>query len=227
MNMRIGWAGTLVGLTITCGAEAQYLGEAGRLAVSAERVAGIVSSNSSVEEGDAEFSTRITSVNLLTNPGGTAATYSWPRIGFDVFVTEGFSLGGAVGMSRISGRARTRVDGFSESADMGTLSAFLFAPRAGYAHIFSEYVAIWPRAGLTYVSMSSEDGEFELRSNRLALTLEANLAFTPLEHVAILVGPALDLGLSGSDRVTIAGTSTSQDASATDIGLHTALLVYF
>jgi hypothetical protein len=45
--------------------------------------------------------------------------------------------------------------------------------------------------------------------------------------VGILLGPAIDFGVSGSNEVEVGGMSTDTDFKATDFGLHAGLMAYF
>ena len=51
-------------------------------------------------------------------------------------------------------------------------------------------LGIWPRLGVTYVYSDSNN-------NFLALTIDGLLALIASPHLAITVGPNLDVGLSG------------------------------
>jgi hypothetical protein len=161
-----------------------------------------------------------TNINLLHNGEADRSTgYSTARIGFDYFPTDGLSLGAALGYFHVSASSTFEAGGVSSTTDGGSGDAFLFAPRIGYAFMFAASAGIWPRAGITYVTLSTDSN---LSAHALALTLEAPLVLTPIPHVAFLIGPTLDLGLSGG--TDNGGTTTSY--KLTDIGLQAGLAIY-
>jgi hypothetical protein len=223
----------LAALAVTHTATAQErptdFGDQGQLAVSAERLFGLVHSSTTTESDTAEAVSTAFTFALLGNPLSPLTTnYSTPRVALDYFVTRRFSIGGAVGFFSTSVGSETRVGGqvVTEGED-ATLTGFTFAPRVGYAVNFNDAVGVWLRGGLTYLTVSSESGGSELSSNQLALTLEAPFYFEPVPHVAFTFGPTLDLGLSGSTEVGGGGFSQSRDVTGTDIGAQASLTVYY
>jgi hypothetical protein len=59
-------------------------------------------------------------------------------------------------------------------------------------------VSLWPRAGLTYstISASGVSGDDHV----FALSFDAPFTFMPAENFAILVGPCLDVGFLGKQN---------------------------
>jgi hypothetical protein len=218
---------------------ADGFGSAGTVAISAERLFGIVASSDTetIDGQPGEQTGYSTTVSLLSSPyGGLLSSYSYPRVGVDVFAIQGLSLGAALGYVTISTSSKAELNGASVETDGPTLNGFIFAPRVGYAYMFMDLLGIWPRAGITYVSAGSSDtnemgDSVETSTNRLALTLEVPLVIAPSPHAAITVGPTLDLGLSGGAETTttIDGVSvtTKRDHKATDIGLQAGLTIAF
>jgi hypothetical protein len=217
---------------------ADGFGRAGSVAISAERMFGIVASSDTetVDGQPGEETDYATSVSLLSNPiGGLMSNYSFARVGIDVFAIQGLSLGAALGYVTVSTSSKAELNGASVEADGPTLNGFVFAPRVGYAYMFMDLLGIWPRAGITYVhagsSYSNMGSSSETSANRLALTLEVPLVIAPSPHAAITVGPTLDLGLSGGSEseTTTANTTvtTKTDHKATDIGLQAGLTIAF
>ncbi len=191
-------------------AQEPAFGDAGHLAISADRLFGFVHSKRTQTMAGVTMSESLDSVTLFTNPLGGASGYAWPRIAFDGFVTRGLSIGGSLGY-------------FNFSPSSGSLSGFLVAPRIGYAVRLGPAVSIWPRGGITYLSVSSESGTGGSTStvSAVALTLEAPLMFQAAPRAFILVGPTVDLGLSGSRS----SGATSIDETITDFGFQTGLLL--
>jgi hypothetical protein len=79
--------------------------------------------------------------------------------------------------------------------------------RAGYAYAFDRTFAVWPRIGISYASSSASSepfdefgeplGEYETKAHFFNANFELLGAVSPLEHIVLLGGPYLDLGLAG------------------------------
>ncbi|HLV67567.1 MAG TPA: hypothetical protein VKY73_17215 [Polyangiaceae bacterium] len=207
----------------------ESFGSSGQLVVGAERLFGLVVASSTLEANNGGESTvTFTSFTLLANPtNGLISNYSFPRVGVDYLVTDGVSIGAAIGMFTLSGSFEA--EGQADQ-DLETTTAFLFAPRVGYAHMFNPTLGIWPRGGVSIVaSTTSGDGD-ETSSNQLAVTLEAPLVISPVSHVAFSVGPTIDIGVSGGNETEtqVGGVkiSVENDETGIDWGLMAGLLVY-
>lgn len=239
MTTRFAAALVLGGVLLAApGARAEGFGSPLTVAISGERLFGIVSaSDTETIDGQPGESTGYnTTVSLLSNPaGGLSSTYSFARVGVDVFVIQGLSVGAALGYVTVSSSSKVEANGASLEQDGPTSNGVVFAPRAGYAFMFLPIVGIWPRAGVTYVtagsSFESMGNTAEASENRLAFTLEVPLVIAPSANAAITVGPTMDLGLSGGSEnsQTIAGVTTTQksDHKATEFGLQAGLTVAF
>jgi hypothetical protein len=215
---------------VTSESAAQVLGEGGQFALGAERLSGVVRASDTADvSNDATSTTSFTSVSLLVARTNAASTYSFPRIGLDYFVADSVSIGMAIGMFTLSGSQETELMGQSSEQDLNDILGFLFAPRVGYAFAFSESAAIWPRAGITFVTASSDDPDTDATGsmNRLALSLDVPFVLSPAPHVGILLGPAIDFGVTGSNSIESGGMSTDVDVTSTDFGLHAGLVAYF
>jgi hypothetical protein len=154
-------------------------GDAGQFVLSAEQLFGYSYSRTSVPGGHASTST----FSLLADPGGDgAAGYIWPRLGFDYFVVKGFSLGGAASFYR-------------STPPSGNVTAFELAPRVGYDIVVGPWLSAWPRLGFTYVHATSVQYS--------AVSLDVPLVIAVAQHVAVLLTPTLDYGVSGSRSIKI------------------------
>lgn len=211
-------------------------GRAGQLVVGAERLFGVSWESTGIDEGGVETTTSYTSVALLSNRiGGVLGNYSFSRLAGDYFVVDGFSVGAALGYFNVSGHYKREANGTSDEADTGTFSGFVLAPRVGFATMVSPTVGFWPKAGITYVTLSIDDadGNDATSASRAALSAEAPLSITPVPHVGFSVGPTLDYGIAGSNEDTTFDDTTgntiteSVDVSTIAIGLHAGLFVYF
>lgn len=208
-------------------------GDKGQLAVGAERLMGFTHSRHSSENDAGKQTTTYNNLTLLANPmSGLLTTYSIPRIAFDYFPTDGLSLGGAISYTRVGIDSKFEPAAGNTSEGGGTFSVFIVAPRIGYAHMFDDSIGIWPRAGITYVSTSTEDDDDDSGSEGsvMALSVEAPLLFAPAENVAITLGPTIDYGLSTSSESTDAEGNTTEDDDdnpSHEFGIQAGIVVFF
>ena len=215
-----------VALLGSSSAWAQDFGQRGQIAISAERLFGLTHDSATVSPNGVDDTGKVTSFSLLSSPVSVSAGnsgwlgYNAPRVAGDYFIIDHLSLGAALGYAHwsMSRQVNPNTD-VSISGD-----TFTFAPRVGYTIPFTEMIGIWPRAGFTYRTFSDDNDS----AHDLAFTLEAPFTFNVVPHVVFWAGPTLDLGLSGSRSIRQNnGSTVSYDLSATEIGIQTALLVYF
>jgi hypothetical protein len=220
-------------LLVTPAAWAQEFAKQGQLAVSAERLFGVVLSSESSDQDGVTTTEKWTTFHLLGNPtSAVTTTYSWPRLAVDYFLIDGFTLGGSVAYITASQSLTQEEGNETREQDAGTVSGFLLSPRAGYVFMFHDVLGIWPRLGITYLSLTAEDedGEVVDEFDRQALLIEALFVAAPFENLAFTLGPTLDIGLSGSREVPDFDTgqgTVKEDIKATDIGVHAGLVGYF
>src|SRR5581483_11436686 len=138
----------------------------------------------------------------------------------DAFVGQSVSLGGSLTYFHLSQ---------SGNGSSDTVSGFLIAPRLGFAARLGPSVWLWPRAGITYASFSTGVGAgLSQDSSLLAATVEAPVAVALGPQAILLIGPTVDLGLSGSTKTNgdIGIGTPSSDIKETDIGLQVSFLFY-
>ena len=180
LNLLSALALSVAASTLTRPAAAQAFGNQGDLTISAERLM-------SIWFYDEESSS--TNIGL-----GMAAPASSPyhiaRLGADYFIIDNLSIGGAIGFGDVDVHDRTLPNGFTVTG--GTTSGAFIYPRVGYALEFNRTFGFWPRGGFTYRNFGGDE-EF-------ALTLEAWFYAAPVEHVAFILGPLMDLGIAGSGQ---------------------------
>ncbi len=220
------WMGTLgLGLVLgTAGtaAAAERINEQGRFAVGAERLFGVAWTKETFKGSGADTSESATSISFLTKQTNATGVTA-PRVAFDYFVIDGLSLGAAIGYATISIRQSTG----SSSMDGPTIGGWLLAPRVGYAYMFNDIVGLWPRAGITYTTLSAD--QTGVSTDSVALSVEVPLVITPAPHAMILIAPTLDWGFAGSAKVDNAttGVSGSVDETQLALGLHAGLGIWF
>jgi hypothetical protein len=158
-----------------------------------------------------------------------------PRLAVDFFVAEGLSLGGS--FSYVSDALTRERTGRGGGTDV-TIRSILFHPRLGYAAPIDETFSIWPRAGVTYVSVTIEDDDGDESSIRTwAVTGELMFGISPMSHFAILVGPFVDYGFGGEveQERTISGgagapsvtETVTEDIKMRTYGLAVSIVGYY
>lgn len=130
--------------------------------------------------------------------GGTTGIELAPAA--DYFVAPNFSVGGFIGLDYTT-------SGESDS------TRFSIGPRVGYNFPLSDFVSIWPKAGLSFAhtstSMSTTVGSTttttKTSGDAIALNLFVPVMFHPVPHFFGGFGPFLDTDLSGDARATQLG----------------------
>lgn len=117
-----------------------------------------------------------------------------PRFAVDYFIIDGLSIGGSFGFYVAD---RDEFDN-GDLRDNDDGSGILIHFRVGYAIMFADWAGIWPRGGLTYYTQDFDNnrGGWD-DEDQIALSLEAPFVLSPSEHLAFLIGPAIDFGLGG------------------------------
>lgn len=211
------------------------IGEESQITFGVDRVMGVAFDRATLSPdkgGDQTY--KATNVALFGNPGGgglNAPGMMIPRLALDFFVVESVSVGGS--LMYFTSSSETETD--AGSSDGPTNSTFVISPRVGYAVAFDETFSLWPRAGITYLSSKSEvttggstGGTSTTTFSGMALTVEAMVGISPIEHFAILAGPYVDYGLSGTVKnEPPSGPSTETDAKVTSYGLTVGILGYY
>lgn len=186
-------------------------GRSGTLAISVERLLGLARTTQEVEvEGGPDIEESVTRVHALQNSGGPDYLgYSTPRLAFDLFVSDGLSVG--------------LVAGYSADAGGYDYRQFTVGGRIGYAHMFGKVAGIWGRVGATF-----QDHDAELPAPAklalLAATADAQLVLVPVEHVAVLAGPRFDYGIIG--KLDAEGRD-KVDAKAQEVGFSAGFGIFF
>lgn len=176
----------------------------GNWSLAVERVFGVSRVTTELDNGASSTSTSATSISLFSAFSGQRG-YSSPRFALDYIANSGVSFGGAIAYESISGDAR---------ADQ---NVWVVAPRLGYFARPSAGFGIWPRAGVTHVSVST-DGDAPT-STATAITLEVPLVFLLGSTLALTVLPHADIG--------IAGGTANVDRTVTEFGLQFGANAFF
>lgn len=223
--------GLLVASTLFSGQALAEPGEKGQLAVGAERLMGFTHMRQTEEDDFGKQTTSVNNLSLLGNPmSGFVTAYSVPRIAFDYFPTDGLSLGGSISYTHVGFNYENEPTTGESSDDSSSFSTFILSPRVGYAYMFNDSVGIWPRAGITYITSSSEYDDGDSKSSALALSVEAPFLFTPVDNVAITFGPTIDYGLTASSESTDSDGTTTEDEGENpphEFGAQAGITVFF
>jgi hypothetical protein len=180
-------------------ASAQPLPKKGGVAIALERGFGFTTTHTEIE---GQEDRDVTAFGLMWMRSETA--FHQPRAAVDFFVTDGLSLGGALGF-------------YSWGGD-GDRSGFLLYPRVGYGIGLGHSVTLWPRGGLSYYSEEESGGG--AKYTQLAISGECQFLLWPTRSWAIMLGPTLDLGVSGE----VSGGPNDADFSQRSIGLTFGML---
>ena len=213
-------------------ASAQPLGTSGQVVLGVDRLFGYSSASTTVkDDSGSEVTTTLSGFSLLGNY--PLAMYSLPRLSVDFLPTNGLTIGGSVMYAYVSGSIEA--EGYDE--DIASQNIFLIGPRVGYAYMFSDNVGIWPRAGVSYVTIWSEDeapdpmtGDtttVEDSQSETAINLDVMLVLSPAEHVGLTVGPTVDIGLGGTSKTEIGSSSSEVDVSTFGFGVQAGLIAWF
>jgi hypothetical protein len=165
-----------------------------------ERLVGIYAMSTS---GNAHA---VTVLSLAGNTGFPPSPLTSPQLSAHGVVGSGLTLGGGISFSRW--------DPGTGSNDAWT--AFTISPRIGFLVALSPSLAIWAKGGISFVSMSFGKDPITWTE----LSLDPVLAFFPIPHVGLLVGPAVDIGLSSSNN------SSSTSSKLSNYGVSAGLAVF-
>lgn len=234
MKRILWWSGLLIALLPVRWAGAQtpgpLFGEAGHVAISAERLFGFSYVSASLTpEGGTELKQTATNLSLFSNPlAATTSSYSFPRVAVDVFVVPGLTLGTSLAVFYSSRSTPAMAMGIVASDY--TNKGLSFTPRVGYAARVSPALALWPRAGMTFLFLSADFSSGTSRgsssANVIAATFEVPLVISLAPRAALLIGPTVDLSISGKNTISNPNSpETTIKIKNTEFGIQAGLLL--
>lgn len=174
-------------------AAADDLGGAGQIAISSDLQLSFTSTSTKAAAEGAEDPDSTTVITL--------------RPALDYFVAESISIGGHLGYTS------------SSTGDLKS-SSISIGPRVGYALPLGEGLAFWPKVGITYATLSFDNGQVDGSGNKMSLDVFAPVAIQPAEHFFIGIGPMVSMDLSSK----VEGEDADKQ---TTIGLMTQVGGYF
>jgi hypothetical protein len=199
------------------------------LSLSIERVAGFA--YASLRPTSSDTSRGATTFGIA---GPAINPIALPRLGIDVILPIGLTLGGAIGYGHAS---LSESDGTGATTDSFAGNAWLVSPRVGYLFHVAPIFDVWPRAGITFAgarlqepdsqscsSFSSPAGVIDSSCTStpgpsdsifvVAASIEVAAALRLTRSFNVLGGIAYDhvFAASGSTTQQSSGNSTSSDA---------------
>jgi len=133
--------------------------------------------------------------------------YPGARVALDYLFPSGLSLGGALGY-----QSRDPND----EVDDDTVKSWLLEPRIGYFASVTGSFGVWPRGGLTYVSVDTGGSDV---SSLTAISVEVPLVLRVAGNVCFVGMPYVDLGVGGGND--------QFDQKATEFGLQFGMSAFF
>lgn len=171
-------------------AQMENFGKSGSMGFSAERLFAFYKQTVKWEDNGGDDHSD-SSTGLGFGWGANTYPFNNPRLGFDYFVIDSLSIGGALGYANYDDDDNYPGAGYNR----GELELFTIAPRVGYWIPLGTIAGFWPRGGITYHSASLDGDDND--SNGLAFTLEAMFAIGPAEGFAFIAGPTFDIDFIG------------------------------
>ncbi len=155
------------------------------------------------------------------------AAHTIPRLAIDVGLggglTVGTSLAFAIGIAgpHVQTRSSAGLPDVTRENDAPRGTLLGFAPRVGYAVPLARTLALWPRAGFSFHALETATEESsssavvrtETTDTLFSLDVEAQVAWTPFEHVVLLAGPVLDAPLMGAHTTVLSQAGIAKERS--------------
>jgi hypothetical protein len=200
-------------------AVAQDFGRKMDVVFSADRLVGIHFSHvdSELPAPASDYEQDITGFGFGWRGGAQPTPFDVPRFAFDIFVIERLSVGGALGFATYS----------ADDDDNYEHASFLLAPRVGYVWMFSDVAGFWLRGCFTYHSGDRDLGPGDRDDWGLALTVEPTFVLSPVRNFAFVVGPTVDLDVTGEYEVRDRDGIREYDRRYRSIGIQAGLLGWF
>ena len=205
LSQLVAWSFCALGLLTSSIAQAAA---PGAWSVGIERVFGFSSVTVKTKPNNLpRTSTTSSQVSLFDHTLPVQPGYPAARVALDYLFPSGLSLGGAIGYQSFDP---------NDDADDDTVKSWLLAPRIGYFASVTGSFGVWPRGGLSYVSV--DPGEDDSRS-LTALTVEVPLVLNVGGNVCFVGMPYADLGVGGGND--------DFDQKATEFGLQFGMSAFF
>lgn len=142
---------------------------------------------------------------------------SMPRVAFDVVVQEWLTLGAAANVGYVrtgSASGLLYPERWSDSFVTGV------SPRVGGFLPATEWLAFWPRVGMTWVNSTGRES-----SRHIGADVDAFLVFLPVEGIGLVVGPSLALPLVSESEETRRASTQQERYSFFSVGVSGGLVL--
>jgi hypothetical protein len=204
-------------------AAAPVFSEAGSFAVGVEDVTGYYSRT--LKYDNEQNLSREYSQNRL----GIALVNGAVHVGIHYFLIPHLSLGGFVGYESAPSSVTMADPPGTYTTDQPTENHLILAPRVGYALMFTEQIGLWFRGGIGYQrDKYGLGGDNYARDSLGVLSADILFAWSPVPHLAIVVGPTGDISFTGSHyEHRPNGRDWSNDASMHRLAVTSGLYGYF
>ncbi len=226
-------------LAIASSASAEPLdqfGARGQFIISADRLSPLFSYTRVKQDqgGGDTTTTSTTSISLLWT-GEPQDFYDIPRLGLDYVIAPSITVGGSLFATLpLSASRSTTNNGVTTSRDGAKTTFVGVGARAGYVLPLSHGISFWPRGGLSYSRESitnpitQQDNQTSTSVSQFALSLEPIFVIEPTPHFGVMLGPVLDLPLSGTQHSEFTNgpmtVSTDTDTSQLHFGITAGIL---
>lgn len=216
------------------------LGSKGQLILSADRLVplfayGVNKTTDSQQGGDVVTTRSQPSFSLLPNFNTSQLAgnfYNVPRLSVDYTVIDRLTVGGSVILFFTAGGSTEVKQGSqSVSTDAPSTTLFGIAPRVGYILGLTDLFAFWPRGGFSFYSLSSKSTDTRnnqtttstVSTSQFAINLEPVFAITPVQNLFFIVGPVIDIPLTGTQKTETSVGSTTNSHSVDSSQFHFGL----
>jgi hypothetical protein len=177
----------------TAGPNAGF-GARGDTIVSVERISPIVVLELE-RTGQGKTETSRTLVGTVGDTPSSAPVQRQARLAVDAALTHSLTVGGSVYFATIAAGAGNA---------SGTAAGF--APRIGHVIPLGGSLALWPRAGVSYVAVAA-GAPGGGASARVEATFDTALCVFPSPGVALTLTPAVDMALAGRAPIDLGSTA--------------------
>jgi hypothetical protein len=226
----IHWSTSLAFLlvaTLAPAAASAQLEHKGAVSLSAERLFGLSHSTVSSKAGGQEASVSRTDFGLFIPSSSTFATL--PRLAIDVAITDGLTLGGALGVIIVDSSVENSSP-LANTTSSVSGTGFLVSPRIGWAMALGRVTRLWLRGGISYFRVSNKSDNIDLTEDGFSADLEPALVAMVGEHLGLAVTGLADLPLTGdlTVKTTVGGSnSASVDFKTLTLGVVLGLTFTF
>ncbi len=186
---------------------ARGFGERGSVLLGIENVFGVL---------DQTYTGANNSNTSLNDNGFFPQGFVGTKLSIHALLSSGLTLGGIVGVWNET----------STNQNGGSFTAFNVGPRIGWAACLKKYkpLGFWGRVGPTFqyvnfsqtVNVGTSSQSFSVDAWALALSFEAFIVWSPVDHFGLLAGPSVDVGLTGHESTNNPGGQSS----GSDFGYH-------